>query len=91
MEIVELVKKCKLVKVGYEKNGNDCWGNYEYTSYKYVIVNGEIQKCWDHWYVIHDGANVKEVTPPLSLKLNKIYNRKNKINKILNKIYDRKK
>lgn len=61
-EIVELVKKCKLVRTGYEDNGHDCWGNYEYSSYKYVMIEGKEKRCWDDWIVIHDGKKVKRLT-----------------------------
>lgn len=61
MEIIELVENCKLVRTGSEENGHDCWGNYEYNQYKYVIINGKEERCWDGWYVIHNGKNVKEV------------------------------
>ncbi len=60
-EIIELVQDCKLVKEGNEPNGHDCWGNYEFTSYKYVVINGKQEKCHDDIFVIHDGENVKEV------------------------------
>jgi len=61
MEIVELVENCDLVRTGYEDNGHDCWGNYEYSSYKYVYIEGRPQKCFDGWLVIHDGKQVKEL------------------------------
>ena len=61
MEIIELVEKCKLVRRGSRDNGHDCWGNYEYTSYKYVMINGEEQECFDGFYVVHDGKKVKKV------------------------------
>ena len=60
MEIIELVQDCKLVREGREENGHDCWGNYEWTHYKYVFIDGKKEKCYDGWYVIHDGVNVKE-------------------------------
>ena len=61
MEIIEKVKDCHLVYERSEQNGHDCWGNYEWSTYKYVMINGKMQNCWDDWYVIHDGENVKEV------------------------------
>lgn len=64
MEIVELVENCDLVRTGYEDNGHDCWGNLEYSSYKYVYIEGRPQKCFDGWLVIHDGKQVKELTLP---------------------------
>ena len=60
-EIVESVKTCKLVKTGYEDNGHDCWGNLEYSSYKYVIIDGKEHKCFDSWSVVHDGKKVKKL------------------------------
>ena len=39
MEITERVKKCKLVQTESEVNGHDCWGNIEFYTYKYVMMN----------------------------------------------------
>lgn len=66
-EEIETVKHCKLVKTGYERNGHDCWGNLEWSSYKYVMIDGKEQKCWDGWYVVHDGKKVRKITifPPV--------------------------
>lgn len=61
-EIVELVKNCKLVRTGYEADGHDCWGNTDWNSYKYVIIEGKQERCWDRWLVVHDGKNVKKIT-----------------------------
>jgi hypothetical protein len=71
MEIVEKVQHCHLVRKGTEDNGHDCWGNYEYTTYKYVMINGKKEMCWDDWYVIHDGEKVKEITTENILKIRK--------------------
>lgn len=60
-EIIESVKKCKHVKIGYERNGHDCWGNFEWSSYKYVMIDGKEQRCWDSWFVVHDGKKVKRI------------------------------
>jgi len=68
MEFIELVKNCKLVRTGSERNGHDCYGNYEWTLYKYVVIEGEIEICYDDWYVIHDGTNVIEVVTEDGLK-----------------------
>ena len=68
-EIIESVKNCKLVRTGYTDNGHDCGGNYEYSSYKYVIIDGKEEKCWDDWLVIHDGKNVKELCLQSTLDL----------------------
>lgn len=62
MEYIELVEKCKLVHTRSEVTGHDCWGNYDYTTYKYVWLNGKMKDVWDGWYVIHDGKNVQRVT-----------------------------
>lgn len=62
--ITELVKDCKLVQTGYEPNGHDCWGNTEHSSYKYVMINGGKEKCWDDWYIVHDGEKALEVLSP---------------------------
>lgn len=70
--IVELVENCKLVNEGSRENGHDCWGNLEFTSYKYVWINRQQQECWDGWYVIHDGENVQSIKPD-SLKPNVEY------------------
>lgn len=70
-EIIELVQDCKLVQTGYESNGHDCWGNLESTSYQYVMINGKKQKCWDDWYIIHDGKNVFEVITKSGLETRK--------------------
>ena len=59
--IVELAKNCKLVRRGSEENGHDCWGNYEWTSYKYVIIEGKEQKIWDDYYIVHNGKKVEKV------------------------------
>jgi len=71
MEIVELVENCDLVRTGYDDNGHDCWGNYEYSSYKYVMINGKQKRCWDGWVVIHDGSEVKRVTTLFLYELEK--------------------
>lgn len=70
-EIVELVQNCKLVKTGWESNGHDCWGNYESSSYKYVTINGKMEKCYNGMYVVHDGKKVKEVVFKEELKWRK--------------------
>lgn len=56
--IVEKVEDCKLVKNGYEDNGHDCWGNLEYTTYKYVFINGKKENVHDGWYIVHNGTEV---------------------------------
>jgi hypothetical protein len=61
MEIIEKVKNCKLVFEESEVNGCDCWGNTEWYSRQFVWVDGKKHQCFDDWYVIHDGKNVKEV------------------------------
>ena len=69
MEIIELVSECKLVRTGSEDNGHDCWGNYETSSYKYVLINGKQERCWDDWYVVHDGkGKVIELTTKHGIK-----------------------
>lgn len=60
-EIIELVQNCNLVRFGSEDNGHDCWGNREWSEYKYVLIDGKEERIWDNWYVVHDGKNVKEV------------------------------
>ena len=70
VEIIESVKNCKLVKRGYERNGHDCWGNLEWSSYKYVTIKGKEQRCWDDWYVVHDGKKVKRIMSKFIKELN---------------------
>jgi hypothetical protein len=62
MEYIELVKDCKLVKIRRVLNKDNCWGNSEYYTQKYVIINGNIKNTWDDWYVVHDGKNVIKTT-----------------------------
>lgn len=62
--IVELVENCSLVREGSQENGHDCWGNFEWTSYKYVYLNDKEQRCWDGCYIVHDGKEVKEFIIP---------------------------
>lgn len=67
--IVEPAKDCSLVQKGYEENGHDCWGNLEWSSYYYVIINGQKEKFYSEYnLVIHDGKNVYDVTFDLVLK-----------------------
>jgi hypothetical protein len=70
-EIIELVQDCKLVQEGSEPDGHDCWGVREFYYYKYVLINGKKKKCFDGWYVIHDGVKVKEVLTDYLLKSRK--------------------
>jgi len=56
--ITELVEDCKLVIEKSEPDGHDCWGNIEFSTNKYVVIKGKLEKCWDGWYVIHDGKKV---------------------------------
>lgn len=56
--IIEKVSKCSLVKEKSEPNGHDCWGNIEHTSYKYVLLKGEIEKVYNGECIIHDGKKV---------------------------------
>jgi len=56
--IVEKVDKCKFVKYGSEPNGHDCWGNYESTSYEYVMIGDEREKILGRHYVLHDDCRV---------------------------------
>jgi len=70
-DIIESVKKCKLVRTGYEADGHDCWGNTDWNSYKYVIINGKELKCYDSWLVIHDGKKVKNLTTPYEYEKDK--------------------
>jgi hypothetical protein len=58
MVIAEKVKDCKFVKEGFERNGHDCWGNYEYSSYLYVWVGNKKENVYDNMFIIH---NEKEV------------------------------
>lgn len=58
---VEPVEKCKLVTERWVSNGHDCWGNSEGSTELYVKVNGEFERCFEGWYVIHDGKEAKEV------------------------------
>lgn len=60
--IVEEVSKCNLVQTGYEDNGHDCWGNYEYSSYLYVVINFKEVRTWEGWFVIHNGKEVLACT-----------------------------
>ncbi len=60
--IVEEVSKCKFVKEGYEPNGHDCWGNNDFSSYKYVIINNKEVRTWDGWFIIHNNKEVLECT-----------------------------
>lgn len=61
-EIIELVEECKLVIEKSVQNGHDCWGNIDWSTEKYVFINGKQERCFNGWYVIHDGKNVKEIT-----------------------------
>lgn len=38
-----------------EIDGHDCWGNYEYTKTRYVIIDGKREDVYEGMYVIHDG------------------------------------
>ena len=60
-EIIELVQKCKLVRERNIPNGHDCWGNLDWSTELYVYINNKEHRCFEGWYVIHDGTNVKEV------------------------------
>ncbi len=61
--ITELVEDCKLVIEKSELDGHDCWGNREFTTNKYVMIKGKLEKCWDGWYIIHDGKKVSTFLP----------------------------
>ena len=69
--ITELVENCKLVFEESEKDGHDCWGNIEWITHKYVIINGVKKQVFDGWYVVHDGKKVKEATTKYIIDLNK--------------------
>jgi hypothetical protein len=87
--IIEKVTKYKFVKIGYEPDGHDCWWNNEYCSYKYVIINGKEEKCYNDWYVVHDEKNVKEIITEFikDVKYKSLLTkRKDKINKIIQRI-----
>ena len=68
MEIIELVQDCKLVKEGSEI-GQDGLGNYKFTPYKYVVIDGLKKECHDGWYVVHDGTEVKKIIPEFLVKI----------------------
>lgn len=71
-EFVDNVKECKLVYTGYEADGHDCWGNTDWNSYKYVIIDGKQEKCYDGWVVIHDGEKVKKLTTRYAYEIDKM-------------------
>jgi len=71
MEIIEKVKDCHLVYERSEQNGHDCWGNYEWTTHKYVRIKDKEEMCWNDWYVIHDGEKVIEVVTEHKLESRK--------------------
>jgi len=58
--VIEKMEKCSLVKENSYVDGHDCWGNYEHSSYKYVLLNGKEERV--HKGNLHDGKKVLKVT-----------------------------
>lgn len=60
--IIEKGDKCGLIRSGSEENGHDCWGNYEYSHYNYVWINGKEERIYQpsKHYIIHNGRDVLE-------------------------------
>ena len=44
-------------KIG-EANGHDCWGNYEYSYYNVVYIDGKSERIREGDYIAHDGQKV---------------------------------
>lgn len=44
----------KYIREISEPNGHDCWGNYEFSYYKGVYVDGEFEHISDAKYIAHD-------------------------------------
>ena len=58
--IVEKVSECNLVKEGAEPNGHDCWGKLEFSSYKYVWIEGIPKTVYDDMFIIRKEDKVLE-------------------------------
>jgi hypothetical protein len=41
-----------------EQNGHDCWGNYEWSSYDVVYIDGKEERISKGGYIAHDGEKV---------------------------------
>lgn len=65
--IIEKIFECKLVKTGYESNGHDCWGNHEYSSYNYVLLENKEERVWDSNFIIHNDKEVLGVAYDFNL------------------------
>lgn len=65
--IIELVEDCKLVKIAYERN-NSFWGNDKNIKIKYVWLDGVFKRCYDGWYIVHDGDRIKDVLTPYQME-----------------------
>jgi hypothetical protein len=70
-EIIEKVQDCKLVFEEHEDQGCDCWGKTYWYTRQFVWIDDKKEQCFDDWYVIHDGKNVKEVVTEDGLKWRK--------------------
>lgn len=88
--VLEKISTCKFVRSGSTPNGHDCWGNSEYSSYDYVIVDGKEESVFDSSYIIHDDENVLG-TGSLSLLDSKLKQHldKNHAEKLKEKRYER--
>lgn len=58
---VEEVESCKLVQMEYTENGHDCWGNFDWITHYYVMINNNKRDVFKGWYIVHDGKVVKDV------------------------------
>ena len=67
MDIIELVEDCNLVKTAYEEN-RECWGNKDWIPFKYVWLDGKFTRCYDGWYIIHNGKRIKQVLTPYQME-----------------------
>ena len=56
--IIEKMETCLLVKQDSEYDGHGDFGEREYYTYNYVIVNGCKEKIYKGMYIIHDGKRV---------------------------------
>lgn len=56
--LVDKFPESRFIQEGSNPNGHDCWGNYEYSSYNYVIIKGKKENIHEGMFVIHDNKEV---------------------------------
>jgi hypothetical protein len=54
---IEKMETCSLVRQGSEYDGHGAFGEPEFYTYNYVIVNGCQEKVYKGMYIVHDGKN----------------------------------